>query len=319
MNANVRIKELELELDADFTSIKGFVVELFLLEMEKLREMQTNAPEEPTYILCNGNSGRNSNKDVMKIRRLSHLVEFTYETLYTIILRRNGIYHSLPEALFHPLALGTVYSSVDDIVSSIRKNQRDTIDCKQFFSLFDNKFLEYKSQLLKRELEWPYNNELYTPVLVKDLLGINVELTQKQAILLLSTVQFHQDIKSSYKLQASLLTMLIDSKVTIAEYRHAYMQTPFGGMGTTALGIDAGLSGPCYDELNDLEISIWVTKPEEIEQNILDKSQEKFVLEIMTLFNLSTRQIFIKYQIEKDYTETYLGKKGYLGLNTSLA
>ena len=104
-------KALEIDLEIDVKWIKRFVAELFQIEMDK---MLLNLPEnlrgdnklEDTHVLCNGNGGRNYNREVISVRKKSHLVDSTYKNLQSILLSRNGIYHSLPEALFHPLTLG---------------------------------------------------------------------------------------------------------------------------------------------------------------------------------------------------------------------
>lgn len=317
-------KVLELDLEIDIRWIKRFVAELFQIEMNKMlsnlpEDLQKDNKVEDIHIICNGNGGRNYNREVISVKKKSHLVGASYKSLQSIRLSRNGIYNSLPEALFHPLTLGDSYSTVDDIVESIQKNQKDTLECQKFFSLFDNIFFNYKTSILERQLEWPYNNEPFIKELIQQFLGHDLEHDEKQSLTLLSSIAFHEEIKGNYEKQAFLLSLLLGEKVEIQERKHLFGDVPYQKLGSSLLGIDSGLSGPCYAELNDIQIDIWLDNANDVDESIINEAQENYIRGMMDLFSLSARKIHIRYQIMKKDIGVVLGEDGYLGINTVLS
>ena len=137
LKADLEIPKPLLKLESIFNlyRLKKYTAELFWIEIHKLFEHLDFDDEVFTYIVCNGNSGWRYRRDVIELVSQSHLVKDKYLNFNLISLSRNGIYQSLPEALFHPLALGNAYSTVDEIVTEIQNNTIVSQQCKQFLSV----------------------------------------------------------------------------------------------------------------------------------------------------------------------------------------
>lgn len=310
-------RHLKFKSDFDLPYLKTFLAELFWLEIDKLMERaNVDKENEFTYVILDGNNGLRYKRDVIDVTTQSQLLEETYVNFNIISISRNGVYHSLPEAMFHPLTLGHTYSTVDDIISEIKQNTMVTQQCKQFFALFDTVLFDYKAQLLNREMTWPYLQEETSIIeLVQELFGHQLEHTYTQALILLTTVVFHEDIKCSFDLQAQLLSLLLNTKVEVREVPHIFIETPYATLGSNILGIDAGLMDPHRAELDDLLVEIWLNSAEEIDLYVANTKKQDYIRQIMACFDLTARHIDISYQINDGATERKLGHDSYLGIN----
>ena len=310
---------IELDLGFDVTGIKHLKAELFWLEFEYLYTFFQNLEVEPEeaelpYIICNGNSGRNYSNDIISVKLISHLIDATYKNIHVIKLSRNGIYHSLPEVLFHSLTIGSTFANVDDIKAAIKYNRRKTEEAHHFFSVFDNELFLIKAALFKRQFEWPISDQNFVGKLIQEFLLLKNRNSTKQARLLLNTLSKHQDLKSNHKALGEFLTILLEKTVNVKAVRHQFQDFPYGTLGEGLLGLSIGLSGTCYAELDDLLIEIWLEDEDEL--NTKTQQEKKYLLGIMELFNVASASVHIQYRVKKDELGIVLGNNGYLGLNT---
>jgi len=310
---------LKIESIFDLYRLKKYTAEIFWIEIHKLFDHLDMDDKVFTYIVCNGNSGWRYRRDVIDLVSQSHLVDDKYLDFNLISLSRNGIYQSLPEALFHPLALGNAYSAVDEIVMEIQNNSMVSQQCKQFFSLFDSTMFEFKAEMLNKELTWPFNQYEHLIIqLVQEFYGDQLQHTYTQALILLGTIMFNADIKCSFDLQGQLLSLLIGQKVKIKEIPFYFEETPFVRLGDNMLGVDAGLMGKCRTELDDLLIELWLESAQEVDKYVRDKYTQNYIRGVMEHFDITSRDIHINFQINDKANQRTLGEDGYLGINITL-
>lgn len=312
---------LKLKSILDMPRLKTYCAELFWNEIQKIIKHSPKFSDEESfsYVTCYGNSGKSYTRDVIDVAVQSHLVGEKYEDYNVLALSRNGIYQSLPEALFHPLTLGHVYSNVDDIVHEIRYNASVTNQCRQFFSLFDTLMFEYKAELLERQMAWPYQQQDNSIIrLVQEFYKHDLEHTYTQAIVLLSSIVYNESIKCSYDLQAQLLKLLLDKEVKIKEIPYYHNGLPYNRLGSNTLGIDVGLMGKSQAELDDLLLELWLDSAEEVDDYMADEAKKNYIYGVMDCFDMTSRNVHIKFQISDSAARRELGKDGYLGVNLSI-
>ena len=312
---------IKLHPEFDVTGIKHLKAEVFWLEFEYLHDFFQRRDEDIEdltlpYIICNGNSGRNYHKDVIDVQLISHLIGTTYQDIYVMDLSRNGIYHSLPEMLFHSMAIGSEFENVEDIKSAIRLNRKKTDEAYRFFAIFDNEIFLKKTALYRRQLGWDSDDQQFVKKLIQQFLMLEKANSTKQAKLLLSTLSQHQELKCNLDALSEFLTVLINKKVVVKAVRHEFDELPYAALGDGLLGLTIGLSGKCYAELDDLLVEIWLD--EERDLNTKTIREKKYLLGIMELFDISSNSIQIQYRVEKEEDGILIGDNGYLGLNTVL-
>jgi len=310
---------LKVESIFDLYRLKKFTAEVFWIEIHKLFDHHDIDQDVFTYIVCNGNSGWRYRRDVIELVSQSHLVKDKYLNFNLISLSRNGLYQSLPEALFHPLAFGNSYAAVDEIVLEIQNNSMVSHQCKQFFSLFDSEMFEFKAELLDKEMTWPFNQYEHLVIqLVQDFYGDKLQHSYIQALILLGTIMFNADIKCSFDLQGQLLSLLIGQKVKIKEIPFYFEETPFNCLGENILSVDTGLMGKHRTELDDLLIELWLDSAQEVDKYVRDEYTQNYIRGIMKHFDITSRDIHINFQIDDKANQRVLGEDGYLGINITL-
>ena len=67
-------------------------------------------------------------------------------------LARNGIYHQLPEFLFHPISLSTPSMTNSEVVAAMRANRKKEEEAIRFFQPFDTEFFKDGVNMFKRSL-----------------------------------------------------------------------------------------------------------------------------------------------------------------------
>ncbi len=331
---NIPKRKLELKSEFDLPRLKTYISELFWLEIHFLMRQSDLIENEDifSYVIFRGNSGWRYPRDVIDVVEQSHLFREKYLHYNVITLSQNGLFQSLPEAMFHPLTLGHAYSTVGDIVDEIKSNTIVTEQCRQIFTLFDTAMFEYKTEALEREMTWPYLQD-YSPKekiktkptgksiirLVQEFFQHDLQHTYHQALILLSTIVYHEHLKCSLDLQAQLLTILLSKKVEVKEIPHFYENPPYERLGANVLGIDSGLTGSgCQAELDDLLIKIWLDSAQEVDEYVADKKKQEYILGIMDLFDITSRDIHFEFQINDSATDRILGHDGYLGVNITI-
>lgn len=312
---------VEMDLEFDVTGIKHLKAELFWLEFEYLYNYFQNLEDDPEeaelpYIICNGNSGRNYSNDIIDVKLIGHLIDTTYKNIHVVKLSRNGIYHSLPEVLFHSLTIGSTFANVEDIKAAIKYNRRKTEESYRFFSVFDNELFLIKTALFKRQLEWPTGDKRFVGKLVQELLLLEKSNSARQARLLLNTLSKHQHLKDNHEALGEFLTILLEKTVRVKAVRHQFTDSPYTALGEGLLGLSIGLSGTCYAELDDMLIEIWLEDEQDL--NTKTKTEKAYLLGIMELFNIASSAITIQYRVKKEELGVVLGNNGYLGLNTMI-
>jgi len=102
-------------------------------------------------VVCNhGMNSRVWSQDVLDIQ--TEDFPNTSKERVVLHLARNGIYHQLPEFLFHPISLSTPSMTNSEVVAAMRANRKKEEETIKFFQPFDTEFFKDGVNMFKRSM-----------------------------------------------------------------------------------------------------------------------------------------------------------------------
>ena len=183
-----------------------------------------------------------------------------------INVNRAGIYDTLPEGIFHKPACYNQFSDVDDLKSSIQRNRAVQKAARKLLAPMDVAFNETRFRLLCMEIELAMGD--------RKLLG-NILGEWCDDLTMLDNEQLWRWIGCWSKIaeirnDAEMITACLQQVLGIAVVCRFVPAAPFSFqtrqcLGQMNLGFDTALSGSCYNEGTDLQISINVRNEKELQ------------------------------------------------------
>lgn len=148
------------------------------------RELQFISKETLLDKLVVHNHGMNSrvlSQDVLEVQIED--LPGTMKEQIILHLARNGIYHQLPEFLFHPISLSSPGMTNNEIVAAMRANRKKEEKTVKFFQPFDTAFFKDGVSIFKRSLnlfDSPYTNPCLTECIFLSLSKDNAFDTRRE-------------------------------------------------------------------------------------------------------------------------------------------
>lgn len=292
-----------------------FIAELFVEELEFLLDEQIL---NRIIVKNHGMNTRANSKDILQvssdfISKLDH----SFEENIVIHLSRNSIYHQLPEIFFFPLSLDVKSNSKKEVVSAIRSNREKEKGNIEFFSLFDTEIFKEKVKINNRSLNFFSDKKSKQNLLdiFKQIIGEDLHLTDRSFYKLFLNICNSELYKEDLPKLEELVKVVLNLNVKINYKSCTIDNTPFANLGIATLGIDFGLGGAFYSEVDDIEVVIllddYIDDYKIIEKNII------LIKEVLRFFLVSSRKIYVTYQtnsIEPSFvlSNRYLGYDSYL-------
>lgn len=281
------------------------------------RELQFISGESLANKVVVRNHGMNSrvkSQDVLGVQT-ENLSE-SFNDRIVLHLARNGLYHQLPEFLFHPISLSSPDMSNNEIVAAIRANRKKEEKTIRFFSPFDTEIFKDGVRIFGRSLNL-FNNP-YTDNILQKVSSLfyteSVPLTQEEKyrlfLFLYRSDRFKEDLPTLEK----VIYVILHIHIALKYKYHRTKDLPYGALGECWLGRDAGLSGTIISELDDVEAKLCFEK--NIENETFLKEKIAAVRFILSFFILSSRHIDVIYTVSSN-TEFILNRN-YLGYDTNL-
>lgn len=231
-------------------------------------------------------------------------------------LARNGIYHQLPEFLFHPISLSTPSMTNSEVVAAMRANRKKEEETIRFFQPFDTEFFKDGVNMFKRSLSLfddPYGNRILQNVsALFSLQAGSLKMGEKYRLMLFlcNTWKYKENLPA---LEVVLHTVFC-MRVALQYRPHHISEPPYESLGECRLGIDSGLSGTFPSELEDVEAKVYLE--EDIGNERLLKEKMDAVRFALSFFIISSRHVNVIYTVETN-TEFVLGTN-LLGYDTNL-
>ena len=281
------------------------------------RELQFISKETLLDKLVVHNHGMNSrvlSQDVLEVQIED--LPGTMKEQIILHLARNGIYHQLPEFLFHPISLSSPGMTNNEIVAAMRANRKKEEKTVKFFQPFDTAFFKDGVSIFKRSLnlfDSPYTNRVLQNV-SSLLYPKTTPLTQGGKYRLFLFLCQSEELKEDLPALENVLYTVLCMHVSLKYTSHYVNEPPYEALGTCRLGLDSGLSGSFSCELDDIEAKLCFEKSIESEKVLKEKMEA--VRFILSFFIVSARHIDIIYTV-KSNTEFVLGTN-FLGYDTNL-
>jgi len=266
-------------------------------------------------VVCNhGMNSRVWSQDVLDIQ--TEDFPNTSKERVVLHLARNGIYHQLPEFLFHPISLSTPSMTNSEVVAAMRANRKKEEETIKFFQPFDTEFFKDGVNMFKRSMSLfddPCGNRILQNVSALFSLQAGfLKLGEKYRLMLFLCKA--GEYKENLPALEEVLHTVFHMRVALQYRPHHISEPPYELLGECSLGVDSGLSGTFTSELEDVEAKVYLEK--DIGNEGLLREKMDAVRFALSFFIISSRHVNVIYTVEAN-TEFVLGTN-LLGYDTNL-
>ena len=266
-------------------------------------------------VVCNhGMNSRVWSQDVLDIQ--TEDFPNTSKERIVLHLARNGIYHQLPEFLFHPISLSTPSMTNSEVVAAMRANRKKEEETIKFFQPFDTEFFKDGVNMFKRSMSLfddPCGNRILQNVSALFSLRAGfLKLGEKYRLMLFLCKA--GEYKENLPALEEVLHTVFRMRVALQYRPHHISEPPYELLGGCRLGVDSGLSGTFTSELEDVEAKVYLEK--DIGNEGLLREKMDAVRFALSFFIISSRHVNVIYTVEAN-TEFVLGTN-LLGYDTNL-
>lgn len=266
-------------------------------------------------VVCNhGMNSRVWSQDVLDIQ--TEDFPNTSKERVVLHLARNGIYHQLPEFLFHPISLSTPSMTNSEVVAAMRANRKKEEETIKFFQPFDTEFFKDGVNMFKRSMSLfddPCGNRILQNVSALFSLQAGfLKLGEKYRLMLFLCKA--GEYKENLPALEEVLHTVFHMRVALQYRPHHISEPPYELLGECWLGVDSGLSGTFTSELEDVEAKVYLE--EDIGNEGLLREKMDAVRFALSFFIISSRHVNVIYTVEAN-TEFVLGTN-LLGYDTNL-
>lgn len=310
----------------EYTDIKSFPVNKldtdFRAEIVAAGFVETGLEEEKVVITRQKGDKRHISKDISKIEnRFSNedLMEYLY--IYT---NRKSVYDAIPENIFHQPFVTAKKKSQEDIINEIRRHRQEEFYARRYFQPFERAVdkLLIDAQLYERKFD---KSNFHSNL--KDVLSgywpLLKLLTLKQAVFFIRIIPVIHKVATDLKLVSSLISVILDVPVEIAEGELSVIKTDISRKLTKGwrLGTNTVLGNTFCDGYRDIDITIGPAHPEKIRQLSKGFRDNQILEQLLAMMLPVNIQKKIKFKVSDEFDKFRLSDathKAYLGINTKL-
>ena len=307
MNSNDKFAENFVRCEAS-----KLLAEVFFRELQFISGDGTLS--DRLVVRNHGMNSRVRSQDVLGIQ--TEDLPNTSRERVVLHLARNGIYHQLPEFLFHPISLSTPSMTNSEVVAAIRANRKKEEEAIRFFQPFDTDFFKDGVNMFKRSLNLfddPCGNRILQNVATLfSLQTSSLKMGEKYRLMLFLCNA--RKYKENLPALEVVLHTVFRMRVALQYRPHHISESPYKSLGECRLGMDSGLSGTFTSELEDVEAKIYLE--ENIGNEGLLREKMDAVRFALSFFIISSRHVNVIYTVEAN-TEFVLGTN-LLGYDTNL-
>lgn len=305
---------MELNLnDIHRSELMNYLAEVFYEEYVYLIEEDVEVNE--VWIKPAGVKSRSFSKDILDVTHYNYLSGAVMNDATFLHLSRNGIYHQLPEFIFHPISLRTRSTNTKDVVNAMKENRKREEENIHFFIPFDTELFMQTLKLNNRHLHIFKDKNAIDNIfsISKKLIDKSIGLTKKEYYTLFLCLCDSEDYKENLPDLEKFFTSLLGQKV-ILEYKERVIDTyPFQPIGVGILGENFGLQGNFVLEHDDVSATVVIEETKSYDYFVKTK---RVVRDILEFFVFSNRSILVDFRFEAN-EEFFLGEN-YLGYDTKL-
>lgn len=290
-----------------------FIAEVFIEELSFLIEDDFL---DALTVQNHGMNARFESKDVLNVATNFVPVGEDFKENLVLHLSRNSIYHQLPEVLFHPLSMNQKSGNTKGVVEEIRNNRKREKENLDFFSFFDTELFKESVKINNRSLNFFFSTKSKEQVLtiIKEIVGTEIELSDASFYKLFLSICRAEFYKENLPELEKLISLVLELNVKMDYVPHCLKESPYAGLGGALLGVDFGLTGAVYSEIDDVKVTILLEKNaddfEYLNKNIL------LIKKVLSFFIISSRNIHVTY--EANCEKSFVLSNGFLGYDSYL-
>lgn len=300
---------------------KDFKAEVTAAEM-----MELGILPDHIIILMLGAMKRSLRKDVESIEEEQS--DYDLHDYVVIKTPKEGFYDMLPEGLFHQPSAHKSASTIKEISKAIKKRKEEEQQARRFFIPFEAAINHLRMQMAFYENcldKRNHHDELIS--IFADYWEIFQYLDARQANLFLHLIPILHDIRDNHPVVETVLEMMLGIPVKL----HLRRQQPYcpsepilSVMGESSLGVDLTTGNEVFDEgVDEILICIGPVTGGEFQQFSEGQTKQKILerlidsllpvhLDVVTEFELYTKDRATKLAIAEDYINSVLGSDTYL-------
>ncbi|WP_196892297.1 hypothetical protein [Aureivirga marina] len=301
----------------DFSKVKQSEIFYYQAEIffEAFKDLIKENGDKEFWIKNQGITSRASSRDIDDISVFTYNDnDFVKEGLI-LHLSRDGIYHQLPEILFHPMNIGSPSMSHREIVNTIKENRKKEKENMNFFIPFDTEIFREKLNLVNRYLhiytDKYAKNNLYS--FAKEMIELDLSLHENAMFKLFQNLCKAEELKENLPELAKLIESILALEVEISYTPHWMHNIPFEAISEGILGVSLGLTGPVKSDQDDILVTIKI--PQNYSYKKITESK-KLIKQILGFFIFSNRDIQV--QVSSNHTDGFELGEQFLGYDSIL-
>jgi len=282
-------------------------------------ELVDNGFDENKILLArNDGSTRETDKEIVSIN-LKQDNKGIDSDLLVINTNRPGIYDSLPEALFHS-SIGLGNNSKERIIEFIRKQHKEELFIRKFFSLYEVEIDRVRINISRSEFEYdrPSKHRSFVSVFER-MWGIIKQMDSQTAILFIQIIPYIAEIRNRYDKISQAISMIMGYDISLKiQIRKVVIDTKLPRLGIMKLGINSVLKGEACERYALIKID---TPQNAIKDLLPQRSKRKIVESLLEVFLPANISYEIVINPKKEAYTSRLGEKYtpcILGVNAKL-
>ncbi|MCT4671803.1 MAG: hypothetical protein N4A37_00950 [Prolixibacteraceae bacterium] len=304
----------DIVVNNDLGVSTDFTAEVFWEEYSK---HLTPELAESVVVSCHGMNQRIDSQDILGLEEKCYPIDQDLKPYVSLHLSRNSIYHLLPEALFHPLVVSDASMSNKEVVEAIRANRNKEKRSLDFFRFFDTELFKEKVVIKHRVLSFlsdRENSKTFIKI-ARTLFDVNIGIEDDGLYWFFLKLCFSEQIKEDFQQIESLLCHALGFEVTTRLTPQKICSIPYTSLGDGYLGIDTGLDGVIFSDIEDVIVVVTVDKKEYSFEYL--QKLEGVIETILGFFVDAGRDIYVEYQFSCKDEDEGLGSH-LLGYDTYL-
>ena len=274
--------------------------------------------QDTILLLRNDGSTLETDKEIISID-LKQDYEDNENKMLVIKTNRPGIYDNLPEILFHS-GVGIKNYNKDNVIEAIRKQHKEEVAIRKFFSLYETEVDRARIGISKTEFEYDRPGKHRSSV---DIFGrfwpIIKSMDSQTAILFTKTIPYIAEIRNRYNKIAQAISMIMGYDISIKTgTRKIPFKTKSPRLGVMKLGVNSTLKGYALEKYAVVGIKVSKRAIKDLLPHEHKRKIVEILLDIFMPANISYE--IALYPKEETYTSRLGNKELHcvLGINARL-
>jgi len=295
------------------SDLLNYIAEVFYEEYVYLTSEDLD--DSDIWIKPSGVKSRAFSKDVLDVTHYAYMNGRRMKDDVLVHVSRNGIYHQLPELIFHPISVRKPSMTTKEVVEAMKENKKREEENVSFFMPFDTELFKQGLRLNNRHLHIFSDEQALENVFAisRKLIDKSIGLTKKEYYKLFLSLRNAEDLKENLPELEVFFEQLLNEKVLLTYKDKVNDVETYLPIGSGMLGATFGLQGEFVMEQKDILATVVIeeTKPFEFFGKM-----KNIISEVLEFFVFANRSIIVEFRFEAK--EEFILGENFLGYDTKL-